>query len=106
VALAPDPDQPARDRHARHRRRAVRRVAPLVRGPGRTGEPETVEPIGAVEGADLGYRAASERFVACVREGRDPEVTIRDGLAALEVSLALKRSADSGRTIAYGPAID
>ncbi|HSD48779.1 MAG TPA: Gfo/Idh/MocA family oxidoreductase [Actinomycetota bacterium] len=65
-----------------------------------TGEPEMIEPIDTVEGADLGYRAASEHFIACLREDREPEVTVRDGLAALEVSLALKRWAASGRAIA------
>jgi predicted dehydrogenase len=65
----------------------------------RTGEPETVEAIDPAEGADLGYRAASEHFVSCIREGRDPEVTPADGLAALEVSLALLASAADGRTV-------
>jgi len=62
----------------------------------RSGQPETVEPIDPAEGADLGYRAASEHFIACIREGRDPVVTVHDGLAALEVSLALLASATSG----------
>jgi myo-inositol 2-dehydrogenase/D-chiro-inositol 1-dehydrogenase len=65
---------------------------------GRAGEPETVEPIDAVEGDDLGYRAASEHFIACLREDRDPEASVRDGLAALEVSLALLTSAAESRT--------
>jgi myo-inositol 2-dehydrogenase / D-chiro-inositol 1-dehydrogenase len=68
----------------------------------RSGEPETVEPIDPAEGADLGYRAASEHFIACIREDRDPEVTMDDGLAALEVSLALRRSAAEGRTVGLG----
>lgn len=65
----------------------------------RSGEPETVETVDPVEGADLGYRAASEHFVACLREDREPEVTAHDGLAALEVSLALLASAHDGRTV-------
>jgi predicted dehydrogenase len=65
----------------------------------RSGEPETVEPIDPSEGADLGYRAASEHFIDRVREDRAPEATVRDGLAALEVSLALRRSADTQQTI-------
>lgn len=63
------------------------------------GAPETVEPIDAAEGADLGYRAASEHFIACLREDREPEVTVRDGLDALEVSLALLTSAAENRTV-------
>jgi hypothetical protein len=46
----------------------------------RVGGAETIEPIEPVEGADLGYRAASKHFVTCVREDRDPEVTVDDGL--------------------------
>jgi predicted dehydrogenase len=71
----------------------------------RSDGPEAIETIEPAEGSALGYRAASEHFVACVREGRDPEVGVRDGLVALGVSLALKRSADSGLTIACDPAI-
>ena len=50
---------------------------------------------------DLGYRAASEHFIECIRDGRDPEVTVHDGLAALEVSLALRASAhaESNRVV-------
>lgn len=59
----------------------------------KTGAAETIEPIDLAEGADLGYRAASEHFVGCLREQRDPDVTTADGLAALEVSLALRASA-------------
>jgi myo-inositol 2-dehydrogenase/D-chiro-inositol 1-dehydrogenase len=66
----------------------------------RAGGAETIEPIEPVEGADLGYRAASEHFVERVREDRDPEVTVDDGLVALEVSLAIKRAAETGQTIA------
>lgn len=62
----------------------------------RAGEPETIEPIDPAEGTDLGYRAASEHFVACLREDREPEVTVADGLAALEVSLALKSHPGAG----------
>jgi myo-inositol 2-dehydrogenase/D-chiro-inositol 1-dehydrogenase len=65
----------------------------------RAGEAETVESIDAAEGNDLGYRAASEHFIACLREDREPEVTVRDGLAALEVSLALLTSAAENRTV-------
>lgn len=70
-----------------------------------SGELETVEPIDAAEGADLGYRAASEHFIACLREERDPEATVHDGLAALEVSLALRKASMSGRTVRLGPGV-
>jgi myo-inositol 2-dehydrogenase/D-chiro-inositol 1-dehydrogenase len=63
----------------------------------RTGDPERNESIGAEEGADLGYRAASEHFIECVRGDRPPDVTVDDGLAALEVSLALLRAAIQGQ---------
>jgi myo-inositol 2-dehydrogenase/D-chiro-inositol 1-dehydrogenase len=65
----------------------------------RLGHPETVEPIDPAEGADLGYRAASEHFIASIHDDRDPEATAADGLAALEVSLALLASAAKSRTV-------
>jgi myo-inositol 2-dehydrogenase/D-chiro-inositol 1-dehydrogenase len=66
----------------------------------RAGEAETVEPIDPVEGEDLGYLAASEHFIECVREERDAEVTVQDGLVTLEVSLAMLTSAArGGRTV-------
>lgn len=66
-----------------------------------TGEAEVIERIDPAEGGDLGYRAASEHFIECIRDGRDPEVTVHDGLAALEVSLALRASAhaESNRVV-------
>jgi predicted dehydrogenase len=63
----------------------------------RSGEDETVEPIDEREGADLGYLAESRHFVECIRQDRAPEITVEDGLAALEVSLALKTAAAHGR---------
>ncbi len=65
----------------------------------RSGEEETVESIDQREGADLGYRSESERFIECLRHDRAPDVTVQDGLAALEVSLALKRSATDSRVV-------
>lgn len=66
---------------------------------GMTGEMETVEALDQTEGADLGYRAASEHFIECLREDRAPEATAEDGLAALDVSIALKTAAAEGRTV-------
>lgn len=60
------------------------------------GEPARVEAVDPDAGADLGYRAASEHFIACVREDRAPDVTAEDGLAALEVSSAFLASAAEG----------
>lgn len=65
----------------------------------RSGEDETVEPIDEREGADLGYMAESRHFVECIRQDRAPEITVEDGLAALEVSLALKTAAAHGRVV-------
>jgi myo-inositol 2-dehydrogenase / D-chiro-inositol 1-dehydrogenase len=62
-------------------------------------EPEHVEAIPPADGADLGYLAESRYFVDCVREGRRPEVTLEDGLAALEVSVALLSAAADRRTV-------
>lgn len=65
----------------------------------RSGEEETIEPIDEREGADLGYLQESRHFVECLRQDRAPDVTVRDGLAALEVSLALRTSAADGRVV-------
>jgi len=65
----------------------------------RSGEEETIEPIDDREGADLGYAEESRYFVECLRQDRPPEVTVRDGLAALEVSVALRTSAADGRVV-------
>jgi myo-inositol 2-dehydrogenase / D-chiro-inositol 1-dehydrogenase len=75
-------------------------VSELRWGP--TGGPERAEAIAAVEGKDLGYRAASRHFVECVMRDLEPEVTVRDGLAALEVSVALRTAAREGRTVRVG----
>jgi predicted dehydrogenase len=65
----------------------------------RSGEDETLDPIDEREGADLGYAEESRYFVECLRQDRAPEVTVRDGLAALEVSVALRTSAADGRVV-------
>ena len=63
------------------------------------GRPERAETIDADEGADLGYAEASRHFIECLRQDRPPDVTVDDGLVALEVSLALLRAALQGGTV-------
>jgi predicted dehydrogenase len=63
----------------------------------RPGQSETTEELDHRDGADLGYRAETEHFIECLRQDRAPDVTVADGLAALEVSVALKRSARSSQ---------
>jgi myo-inositol 2-dehydrogenase/D-chiro-inositol 1-dehydrogenase len=63
------------------------------------GEPEHVDPIDPAEGSDLGYRGASRHFVECVIRDLEPEVTVHDGLAALEVSVALLVAAREGHDV-------
>jgi myo-inositol 2-dehydrogenase/D-chiro-inositol 1-dehydrogenase len=65
----------------------------------RAGEAERAEEIHAEEGSDLGYRAETEHFVRCLADDRDPDVTVSDGLAALEVSIALLEAAREGGTV-------
>jgi predicted dehydrogenase len=64
-----------------------------------TGETEHVDPIDPAEGSDLGYRAASRHFVECVKHDLEPEVTVCDGLTALDVSIALLEAARAGWTV-------
>ncbi len=42
---------------------------------------------------DMGYRSMARYFLDCIREDQRPRPTARDGLAALEVSLAILRAA-------------
>jgi predicted dehydrogenase len=64
------------------------------------GVPERIEAIDPSEGVDLGYRAESAHFIDRIREGAAPDVTVSDGLAALQVSLTLVSSAaEGGRTL-------
>jgi predicted dehydrogenase len=64
-----------------------------------TDGPERVEPIDPAQGADLGYRAETEHFITCLFEDRPPAVTVDDGFAALEVSLAMRTAAAEGVTV-------
>lgn len=66
---------------------------------GPVGEEETLEPIDERVGADLGYREESEHFIECLRQDRAPDVTVQDGLAALEVSVGLKEPAVKDRIV-------
>jgi predicted dehydrogenase len=52
---------------------------------------------------DMGYRAMARHFVDCVRRGVAPTPTLRDGLAALEVSLAILRSAETRQVVSVEP---
>lgn len=68
----------------------------------RAGQAEMIETYGEPEASDLGYRAESEHFIECLRDDRAPDVTLHDGLAALEVSVALRSSADQHRMVDLG----
>jgi UDP-N-acetylglucosamine 3-dehydrogenase len=65
----------------------------------RAGENEAIEPIDEREGVDLGYLEESRYFVECIRQDQAPDVTVQDGLAALEVSLAFKEAAANGGVV-------
>jgi predicted dehydrogenase len=49
------------------------------------------------------FRAADRNYVDCIRSGGRPESTVRDGLAALEVSLAIVQSSDESRIVPVEP---
>jgi len=49
-----------------------------------------------------GYARQLERFLDCVRTGRDPEVGVDEGIASLRVALAAAASAERGRPVAPG----
>jgi predicted dehydrogenase len=48
-------------------------------------------------------RAPDRYFVECIRDDRPPEITMRDGLAALEVSLAILKSSAEQQRVAVEP---
>jgi predicted dehydrogenase len=52
---------------------------------------------------DMGYRAMARHFVDCIRRDVAPTPTLRDGLAALEVSLAILRSAETRQVVPVEP---
>ncbi len=47
------------------------------------------------------YELELRDFVDCIRTGRQPEVTARDAVKALELALAVMESANTGRAIAF-----
>lgn len=48
------------------------------------------------------YLAELREFLACIRTGAMPRVTLRDGLRALEIASAVKLSAREGRAVVLG----
>jgi predicted dehydrogenase len=50
------------------------------------------------------WGAQAREFVAAVREGRKPWISGEDGLRALEIAMAIYRSAESGRVVSLSEA--
>jgi len=46
-----------------------------------------------------GFAGEVRHFVACARDGSRPEVTIDDGIAALRIEQAIKRSANERQPV-------
>jgi predicted dehydrogenase len=62
--------------------------------------PEDQLPGDAVDPRHVhGFAGEVRHFVECVRDGRRPEVTIADGIAALRIERAMKRSANERRPV-------
>lgn len=59
-------------------------------------------PVLEDEVATYGYVAEDRHVVAAFAEGREPDETFRDGVAVLELLMALYRSAELGRTVVPG----
>jgi predicted dehydrogenase len=49
------------------------------------------------------FRVADRSYVDCIREQRPPPATVRDGQAALEVSLAILNSSETGQVVPLDP---
>ena len=63
-------------------------------------EPNDQLPGDAVDPRQLhGFAGEVRHFVECVRDGRRPDVTIDDGIAALRIEQAMKRSVAEKRPI-------
>jgi predicted dehydrogenase len=63
-------------------------------------EPNDQLPGDAVDPRHLhGFAGEVRHFVECVREGRRPEVTIDDGIAAIRIEQAMKRSVAERRPV-------
>lgn len=52
---------------------------------------------------DMGYRGMAQHFVDCIQRDVMPTPTVRDGLAALEVSLAILESAETRQVVSTEP---
>jgi predicted dehydrogenase len=63
-----------------------------------SGAEQVVELQGPIA-TDMGYRAMARHFVDCIRRDVRPTPTLRDGLAALDVSLAVLRSAETRQVV-------
>jgi predicted dehydrogenase len=63
-----------------------------------SGDEQVVDLRGPIA-TDMGYRAMARHFVDCIRRGVAPAPTLRDGLAALDVSIAILRSAETGQVV-------
>jgi len=57
-------------------------------------------PVLEDEAASYGYTLEDRHMVGCFLRGERPEETFRDGVAVVELLMALYRSAETGRTIA------
>jgi predicted dehydrogenase len=51
----------------------------------------------------MGYRDMARHFVQCIERDVMPTPTVRDGLAALEVSLAILESAETRQVVSVEP---
>lgn len=56
-------------------------------------------PILEDEAATYGYTLENRHMVGCFRNGEEPVETFRDGVAVVEMLMALYRSAETGRTV-------
>jgi predicted dehydrogenase len=56
-------------------------------------------PVVPDEAAVYGYTAENRHMVACFRKGEKPVETFEDGVAVMEMLMALYRSAELGRTV-------
>ncbi|BBL80912.1 dehydrogenase [Rubrobacter xylanophilus] len=57
-------------------------------------------PVLEDEAASYGYTLEDRHMVGCFLRGERPEETFRDGVAVVELLMALYRSAETGRTVA------
>ena len=58
-------------------------------------------PVVEDEAALYGYVAEDRHMVECFRKGETPMETFRDGVAVMEMLMALYRSAETGRTVRF-----